>query len=529
MSTPRRTTGESLPRTDGPAAAHPGDGPGSVPPAADPGPGAVSPEPGPAAEPGRAASAAEPEPVAPPGSAAHAPASGAAPAPGMPGPRGELDGAPASSDVSDSGAGSPSRPSSSAVPDSSAAPDLLYSDDEEDLRTAVRRLLDDHCTPAEVLARTESGAPHDRALWKLLAVDMGLAGLLVPERFGGQGATHREAAVVLEELGRSVAPVPFLTSAVMATEALLGCVAQQAAGASEEASADGGAGGGGGPAERVDSVPDARGTPAAELLAELATGRRVAVLAVPLAVGTGALAGPDGDGGAGCPRARHEDGTLHGRIAGVADAAAADVLLVPADTGLYAVETRQDGVVVAPRTSLDGTRPLADVTFTAARARALTARPQQALRRALDAGAGLLASEQLGVVDWCLTETVRYTRERHQFNRPVGSFQALKHRLAQLWLRTVHARAAARNAADALATRSPEIALAVALAQSCASDTAVHAAEEALQLHGGIGMTWEHPVHLYLKRAKADSIALGTAAQHRQRLASLADLAPPER
>ncbi|WP_255946756.1 acyl-CoA dehydrogenase family protein [Streptomyces odontomachi] len=410
---------------------------------------------------------------------------------------------------------------------------MLYSEDEEDLRAAVRRLLDDHCIPAEVLARTESGTPHDRALWKLLAEDMGLAGLLVPEYFGGQGATHREVAVVLEELGRSLAPVPFLTSAVVATDALLGCVADHAgvglgdalapgdAGAGTEDAGSATSAGGGGSDER------GAGAPAAELLAELATGRTVAVLALPLAMGAGAFAGGEAAVGAGCPRVRHEGGALHGQITGVADAATADVLLVSADTGLYAVDVRQDGVVVTARTSLDGTRPLADVALTAARGRILTAHPQRVLPRALDVGAGLLASEQLGIADWCLTETVRYTRDRHQFNRPVGSFQALKHRLAQLWLRIVHTRAAARNAADALATGSPETVLAVALAQSSASDTAVHAAEEALQLHGGIGMTWEHPVHLYLKRAKANSIALGTAAQHRQRLASLVDLAPP--
>ncbi|MYX42853.1 acyl-CoA dehydrogenase, partial [Streptomyces sp. SID89] len=151
-----------------------------------------------------------------------------------------------------------------------------------------------------------------------------------------------------------------------------------------------------------------------------------------------------------------------------------------------------------------------------------------AVRRALRAAAGLLASEQFGLADWSLTETVRYLKERKQFNRPVGGFQALKHRLAQLWLEVVNLRAAARNAADALARdEDADADVAAAVAQAYAAPVAVHAAEEAVQLHGGIGMTWEHPVHLYLKRAKADSLAYGTAGAHREALAGLVDLQAP--
>ncbi|MEU6992110.1 acyl-CoA dehydrogenase family protein [Streptomyces sp. NPDC046465] len=368
----------------------------------------------------------------------------------------------------------------------SAQPDLLYSEEEEALRSAVRGLLADRCDAATVLARIESpadGSPHDRELWKALTDGMGLAGLLVPEELGGQGATHREAAVVLEELGRATAPVPYLTSAVVATETLLAC----------------------------------GGDAATELLRELAAGRTVGALAVGLAVAPGdAVEG-----------VREEGGALRGELTAVADAAGADVLLVPAGGALFAVDTAQDGVTVTPQTSLDLTRPLATVTFQAPRARRLAGDADAAVRRGLRAGAALLASEQLGIAEWCLTETVRYTKERHQFNRPVGSFQALKHRLAQLWLEIVNLRAAARNAADALATDSAEADLATALAQACAGAVAVHAAEEALQLHGGIGMTWEHPVHLCLKRAKADSIAYGTAGRHRESLAALVGLQAP--
>ncbi|MEU0117953.1 acyl-CoA dehydrogenase family protein [Streptomyces bobili] len=355
--------------------------------------------------------------------------------------------------------------------------DLLYTEEEEALRAAVRDLLGDHCDAAGVIARTESEAPHDLRLWKALTDQMGLAGLLVPEELGGQGATHREAAVVLEELGRAVAPVPYLTSAVVATEALL-------------------AGG------------------AEDLLAGLSQGTTVAALAVALHTAPGAA----------FPAVRLEDGRLHGELTGIADAACADLLLVPADDGgLYAVEAA--AATVTPQVSFDLTRPLATVTLAGVSGRRLgDAAP--AVRRALRTGAGLLASEQLGIAEWALTETVRYLKDRKQFNRPVGGFQALKHRLAQLWLEVVNLRAAARGAADALTT-GEDADVAVAVAQAYAASVAVHAAEEAVQLHGGLGMTWEHPAHLYLKRAKADSIAYGTAGAHRDALAELVDLAAP--
>ncbi|MFG3293069.1 acyl-CoA dehydrogenase family protein [Streptomyces sp. NPDC048179] len=355
--------------------------------------------------------------------------------------------------------------------------DLLYSEEEEALRAAVRDLLADHCDVPGVIARTESDAPHDLAAWKALADGMGLAGLLVPEELGGQGASHREVAVVLEELGRAVAPVPYLTSAVVATEALLECGDE-------------------------------------ELLGKLASGRTIGVLAVGLQVAPGAA----------FKTVRVEDGRLTGELTGIADAVAADVLLVPGDDGgLYAVAA--DAVRVTPQIAFDLTRPLAAVTLDGAAGRRV-GDAEPAVRRALRAGAGLLASEQFGVAEWALTETVRYLKERKQFNRPVGGFQALKHRLAQLWLEVVNLRAAARGAADALASGGDADVL-VAVAQAYAGPVAVRAAEEALQLHAGIGMTWEHPIHLYLKRAKADSIAFGTAGAHREALAALVDLQMP--
>ncbi|MFF8376131.1 acyl-CoA dehydrogenase family protein [Streptomyces sp. NPDC015661] len=359
-----------------------------------------------------------------------------------------------------------------------AQTDLLYSETEDDLRAAVRALLADRAGHQILLDRIETDDPYVPGLWKSLAGDIGTAGLLVPEKLGGQGASHREAAVVLEELGRAVTPLPYLTSAVVATETLLGL-----------------AGEGEGPA--------------VELLAELASGRTVAVLAVPLSTAPDAEPLP-------APT-----------VAGVADAVAADVLLVPRADGLYAVPAGE--AAVEPQTPLDLTRPPARVTPRPGSGTRLAGADEAraAVRRGLLAGAGLLASEQLGLAEWCLEETVRHTRERHQFNRPVGSFQALKHRMAQLWLDVVGARAAARAAADALATGSPDAALTVAVAQAYCSKVAVRAAEECVQLHGGIGMTWEHPAHLALKRAKSDQIALGSAGRHQDAIAALMDLPAP--
>ncbi|SHM49482.1 acyl-CoA dehydrogenase family protein [Actinacidiphila paucisporea] len=376
---------------------------------------------------------------------------------------------------------------------SPAIPDLLYSDVEDDLRAAVRAVLADRCGHAAVLGRIETAEPYDPALWRVLAAELGLAGLLVPEELGGQGASAREAAVVCEELGGAVAPVPFLGSAVLATTALLGC--------------------------------DTADPATAALLGRLAAGEATAALAVPLSAAPGD----------GFPATVHADGggRLTGTVTSVADALAAEVLVVPAlgpeGPGLY--EVAADQVASERPVSLDLTRPLADLRFDGAAGRLLAGGDAAvaALERALLTGAGLLASEQLGLAQWCLDETVRYLGQRRQFGRVVGSFQALKHRLADLWLDVVSARAAARNAAGVLADRlsdPAEASLAVAVAQAYVSPVAVHAAEEAVQLHGGIGMTWEHPVHLYLKRAKADEIALGTPGRHRRALAVPVGLPP---
>ena len=400
-----------------------------------------------------------------------------------------VDGAARQPGASGPGASGRNRPARTA--------NLLYGETETELRAAVRELLADKAPWRDVLARTETGQTYDESLWHTLAAEVGCAGLLIPESFGGAGASYREAAVVAEEVGRAVAPVPFLGSAVIATAALL------AAGDTE-------------------------------YLPELASGALTASLAIPFAAGarhrpeaTVRLDAPQRGDGRG-------DYRLTGTITGLADALPAGLLIVPVDSvpyGLYAVRVSEPGVGKRPLVSLDMTRQLCEVRLESVLARRVAAgQPaEQAVAAALLAGAGVVASEQLGVAEQCLDTTVAYVKERRQFARPVGSFQAIKHRLADLWVSVTQARAAARYAADWLAAGfGPETTLAVALAKATCSDTALKAAQEMVQLHGGIGFTWEHPAHLYLKRAKADSIGLGTADAHRASLDVLANLPAPE-
>jgi alkylation response protein AidB-like acyl-CoA dehydrogenase len=363
--------------------------------------------------------------------------------------------------------------------------DLLYSDTEDALRDSVRHLFADRCPPELVVRAYNSDAatPQDfSGIWRTLAAELGVAGLLVPESLGGAGAGAREAAVVMEEIGRAVAPVPFLSSAVLATAALL------RAGETETVSA-------------------------------LAQGELTAALVVPLSTAPGdPIAGVSvvADG-------------VAGLVSSVAGAAEADVLVVPAagpdGLELHLVSRTAAGVQVSPLLALDMTRPLANVRFSAA-ASTRVGPADDAVAGALETGAALLASEQLGVAQWCFDTTLAYAKQRKQFGRAIGSYQAIKHRLADLWFEVSSATAAARYAADTCARGGEDASIAAAIAQAYCSGIAVHAAEECVQLHGGIGMTWEYPAHLYLKRAKSDQLALGTAYRHRSRLAELVGLPP---
>lgn len=356
----------------------------------------------------------------------------------------------------------------------SFTPHLLPTDVEDDLRAAVADLLAKRTAPLDLIAAYDGsrapGIDVDLA-------EMGVAGLLVPEEHGGADAGAAVAGGVAEELGSACAASSFLTSAGIAATVVV------AAGAND-------------------------------LAATLASGERTAALLVPFSVDPHGML-------AGFPVAGRTT-----TVRSVAGAIGADLLLALGDDGaLYSFDAVQ--VRITPVSSLDMTRQVADVTFDGAEGTLLSADGAAAVRAGLLTGAALLAAEQAGVARWCVAATVEYLKQRKQFGRVVGGFQAIKHRLAELYADAESAAAAARSATVTLAElgpEDPETAIAVAVAAAYCSDLAVRAAEEAVQLHGGIGMTWEAPVHLYLKRAKADQIGLGTAGRHRAALAGLIDL-----
>jgi len=438
--------------------------------------------------------------------------------------------------------------------------DLLYSETERDLAAALADLLADRAAPADVIARTERQETCDLKLWRTVAAEIGIAGLLIPEALGGAGASYRELAAAAEQFGAFAAPIPYLGSAAVATAALLSAARSAAvapsgpAVSSDPAAASGldadDPGGFGsassGPAAAVraaqlraaarasagTAAPGTRAapvSPAAGLLRQLADGSLTAALAVTTttrsAVPFPALARVAGRGDGGTVK-------LRGAIPAVADALTADVLLVPADgvpSALYLVEANGPGVHRTPLVSLDMTRQLCDVALDDAPGRQVVVGPaaEAAVSAGLAAGAAILAAEQLGLAQRCLDLTVAYVKERRQFARPIGSFQAVKHRLADLWTTITLARAASRYAAACLADGDEDAPVAVALAKSACCEAAVTAAQECVQLHGGIGFTWEHPAHLYLKRAKAASVAFGTPGAHRAALAGLVNLPFP--
>jgi alkylation response protein AidB-like acyl-CoA dehydrogenase len=397
-------------------------------------------------------------------------------------------------------------------------PDLLYSDAERALAESLTSLLADRGGLDKTLARTESAETYDDGLWHAVAVELGCAGLLIPERDGGAGASYREACSAAEALGSAVAPVPFVGSAVVATAALLTIAA-------------------GNPASSASAgTPFTPARAATDLLRKMAAGGVTVALAAAFATppesgfpsSVRVAARRPGDAETGVAR-------LRGTVGGVADALPAGILLVPADgvpNGLYLVDMSAPGVAKAPVVSLDMTRQLCDLSFDDAPGTLIASgtAASAAVGAALTAGAAVLAAEQVGLARRCLDMTLGYVKERRQFARPVGSFQALKHRLADVWVAVSQARAASRYAAACLATGPgvhPDAKVAVAMAKAYCSETAVLAAQECVQLHGGIGFTWEHPAHLYLKRAKADSIAFGTPDAHRTALASLVNLPAP--
>ena len=368
---------------------------------------------------------------------------------------------------------------------------LGVSAEQEELRASVRRFLADRAPISRVRALMDDGET-DWAVWEQAGTQLGLQGLAIPESYGGAGFSFAEQAVVLEEFGAALYGGPYLASAVLAATALL-------------ASPDEGA---------------RRG-----LLPDIASGQTVATLAFtedggswdPAAIRLSAV--KDGPGADGAWR-------LDGHKSFVLDGTTAGLILVAAATdaglSLFAVEGDAAGLSRAALPALDQTRQLARLEFAGVTAR-LIGSPGDgaaALDRALDVAAVALAAEQLGGAQRALDMAVGYAKTRRQFDRPIGSFQAIKHRCADLLLEVESLRSAVGYAAAAVAEDSAEIPVLASLVKAYASETYFHVAAENIQIHGGIGFTWEHDAHLYFKRAKASELFLGDGAYHRERLAN---------
>jgi alkylation response protein AidB-like acyl-CoA dehydrogenase len=370
-------------------------------------------------------------------------------------------------------------------PDSQAVAEFIFTDEQSQLRTAVRKFCAENFDEQSVRTLMESDPTFDPKVWTRLGTELGVLGLSVPEADGGVGGTLVDQAVAVEEMGASLACGPVFGTVYLAIPALVAASAGEAR--------DG-------------------------LLAVLVDGSRTAAYAVSDQAGAFDPASVevivDGD-------------ALTGTVERVVDAGAADVLLVAArgsdGISLYAVDTSAAGVHRRPLATLDLTRPQATVELSGAPGR-LVAGPDEAGRvitHALQVGSALLAVEQVGAGQHLLDLSVSYAKSRLQFGRPIGSFQAVKHKLADLLVDLEHARSTAYHAIWALAHGTDDPALAVSIAQATASAALARIAADTVQVHGGIGFTWEHQAHLYFKRAATDAALLGSAEQHRSRVAEL--------
>ncbi|KAA9150217.1 acyl-CoA dehydrogenase [Amycolatopsis acidicola] len=343
---------------------------------------------------------------------------------------------------------------------------FAFTEEQEEFRASLRRLLTERAPSARVREVLDAG--HDPMLWKLLVQDMGLPGLHVPEEYGGQGFGYLETAVVFQELGRALAPVPMAAS-TFAIEAILRCGTEE---------------------QRRSLLPG------------LASGERIGALAV-----TGAR--PD-------DAVRVDGDRLHGKVNWVAHGHVADVLVVPADGGLYVVEKGAPGLTVERVDSLDLTRPVSTLVLEGVPAQRLGA---DGVERVLDVARTLLAFEALGAAEQCLDISVEYAKTRVQFNRPIGSFQGIKHLCAEMAIEIDASLGAAMYAAMILDEDPVEFAQVATLAKAQAAETVRQCAEGMIQVHGGIGFTWEHDSHLYYRRAKAIEVWLGGVTELRDLLA----------
>ena len=379
---------------------------------------------------------------------------------------------------------------------------FAFTDEQEDLRQSVRRFLDDRSPPDEVRRLMETAEGSDPAVWRALSQELGLPGVQIPEEYGGQGFGFVELGIVLEEMGRALLCAPYFSSVVLAANAILAA---------------------------------AHETQKKVLLPGIASGQTIATVA--LAEDSGRW---DPDGVA--LTASRADGAvrLDGAKTFVLDGATADLIIVvgrspgsvgPEGIGLFVVPADAPGLERRSLTALDPTRKVARVEFHGVRAEPLGEPGSGAapLARTLDLASIALANEMAGGAQKVLETTVDYAKSRVQFGRPIGSFQAIKHRLADMLLDVELAKSAAYYAAAVAAEDGNELASVAPLAKGLASDAYVRAASDSIQIHGGVGFTWEYDVHLYFKRAKSSAVFLGDSTVQRELLVRRMGVGPETR
>ena len=345
-----------------------------------------------------------------------------------------------------------------------------FSEDQQFIREQARNFLSQECTPAVVRGVLETDALLDRDLWQNI-VELGWTAMAIPEALGGLGLGYLELCVIAEELGRSLAPVPFASSVYLATEAI------RSFGSEEQKQ---------------------------QYLPKLATGELIGTLADCEGLGSPAVA------------LTVADGRVSGTKLPVPDGELADVAVLSArepsgDTRLYLVDLTDSSVERSHVQSLDPSRPQARLTFTATPVQQLgDGAGAQALSDLLDRAAVLLAFEQIGGCQAAMEMGITYTRERYAFGRPVASFQAIKHKFADMYVAIELARSNAYYGAAALSSDAPDLPLAAATARVSATDAYWLVSKENIQAHGGMGFTWEFDCHLYYRRAQLLSGIIGS-------------------
>ncbi|MDF0493443.1 acyl-CoA dehydrogenase family protein [Bradyrhizobium yuanmingense] len=353
-----------------------------------------------------------------------------------------------------------------------------FSDDQKQLRDQARKFLAERCSPKAVRVVLDGKTPYDKELWKGLA-EMGFLGVAIPEEFGGAGAGHLELCVIAEEMGRANAPVPFSSTVYLAAEALL--IA-------------------GSDAQKKKWLP------------AIASGE---------AIGTLALFEGKGNPAPKNVKLTAANGVLNGVKKPVADGAIADFAVVAARTGssgrdndisLFLVDLKAGGVEVKNLTNLDPTRGQAEIAFKDAKAEPLGAAGDgwSILTQVLDRAAVLCAFEQVGGADRALEMGRDYALDRIAFGRQIGSFQAVKHMLADMYVSATLARSNSYYGAWALSTNAAELPEAAAAARISATQAFQHCAKNNIQVHGGMGFTWEFDCHMYYRRANAMALGLGS-------------------